>query len=187
MRAGLLLWVGLACALLGCPGDDDVVQDAGPGVDAPGTDGGSPPADAPGVDADAFVAPRLEIGTGLVEFIEVAEGDDVELVAGPQGGWHVDVAIRLYGMNPMDMTLEIHGFDDATDEQLTVPIRRILTMRRVRDQGDHFLRLGDQAVFMVLSPEEAVARDLRLEVRAVPAEGEGASATKVVHVIDEIE
>ena len=182
-----LLLIALAFAMTGCPGDDDSFDAGGvdaPGMDAPGVD--APRVDAPGVDVGP-VAPRVEIGTGLTEFIDVADGADVELVAGPQGGWHVDVALRLYGMDPMDMRLRIEGRNDATGDVVTVPVERILTNRRVRDMGDHYLRLGDQTVFMVLGPEEATDIDLRIDVTATPVEGEGASAQKIVHIVDNVE
>ena len=149
-------------------------------MDAGRTDAPSPDVGA-GVDASVG---RIEIGTGLTEFIEVADGGDVELVMGPQGGWHVDVALRLYDLDPMDMQLVIEGFYVEDDESATIEIERLLTLRRVRDEGDHYLRVGDQLVFTVTDGSQVEGRDIRIEVQAIQADGGVGRASKVIHVVD---
>jgi len=179
-----LLFVSLlVLPLAACPGDDDAPPVGRDG----GADAGSPSADGGGEGDDAATpsGPRVEIGTGITSFVPVADGEDVELVMGPQGGWHIDVTLRLYEMDPMDMRLNIDGYDADTGEMLALPIERILTTRRVREEDDHWLRLGEQLVLGIASPAEAVGKDVRIVVRAMPVEGEGASAEKTVHVIDE--
>ena len=37
----------------------------------------------------------LSLGTGVLEYSPVSENDDITIVHGPQGGWHIDVAGRL--------------------------------------------------------------------------------------------
>ena len=169
--------IGLLVLVLswGCPSEDDDPTDVGPGTDAPRVDAGE------GVDASVG---RIEIGTGLSEFIDVAEGADVELVMGPQGGWHVDVALRLYDLDPMDMQLEIEGFYVEDDESATIQIERLLTLRRVRMEDDHYVRLGDQLVFTVADGSQVEGRDIRIEVRAIQADGGVGRASKVIHVVD---
>lgn len=39
---------------------------------------------------------HVDLGTGIAEFVELAEGEPVELVYGPQGGFHVWTAIRVH-------------------------------------------------------------------------------------------
>lgn len=149
------------------------------------TDAGESP-DVPRIDVgdvDASTG-RVEIGTGLTEFIDIDDGDDVELVMGPQGGWHVDVALRLYDLDPADMQLLIEGFYVEDDESATIQIERLLTLRRVRDEGDHFLRVGDQLVFTVADGSLVEGRDIRIEVQAIQADGGIGRASKVIHVVD---
>lgn len=158
------------------------------GDDSPPSDGGADSAaDAP-VDATLPETARIEIGTGLTEFIEVPDGGDTELVAGPQGGWHVDIALRLYDLEPEGLFLRIEGEDADTAERVAIPIERVLTARRVRPQGDHLLRLGDQLVMTITMPSEVVDRDIRIRLVARP---EGVSgevmAERVFHIIDEVE
>ncbi len=38
---------------------------------------------------------EVEVGTGHIDFQSLADGGDVELIHGPQGGWHVWTAFRL--------------------------------------------------------------------------------------------
>lgn len=150
-------------------------MDAGENPDVPRVDVGA--------DVDASTG-RVEIGTGLTEFIDIDDGDDVELVMGPQGGWHVDVALRLYDLDPQDMQLLIEGFYVEDDESATIEIERLLTLRRVRDEGDHFLRVGDQLVFTVADGSLVEGRDIRIEVQAIQASGGTGRASKVIHVVD---
>ncbi len=177
MRTALICLMLLACDC----GDDTTPADAGADT-ATTPDSGDRDADR---DADVGSA-RIEVGTGLTDFVEVEDGDDVELVMGSQGGWHVDVALRLYGMEPMDMLIAIHGFDTSSGDEVTIPIERVLTRRRVRDLGDHWLRLGDQAVFMITEASQASDRDLRLEVSATPLDGPTVQAEKRFHVVDRL-
>ncbi len=152
------------------------------GDDAPPGDGD----DDASVPVDLGGAPRVEIGTGVTSFVAVDDGANVELVNGPQGGWHVDVTLRLYQVDPQELTMRIEGYDVASGASVGIPIERVLTERRVQPEGDHWLRLGDQLIFAIDGPEEVVDTDVRIEARITTPEGATASAQKVVHVIDEL-
>lgn len=134
----------------------------------------------------AGAEPRVEIGTGITSFVDIADGADVELVNGPQGGWHVDVALRLYDVNPQELTMRIEGYDATSGDPVGVPIERILTERRVQPEGDHWLRVGDQLIFAIEGPDEVTDTDVRIEARITTPEGAMATAQKVVHVIDDV-
>lgn len=162
-------------------GDDASVADAGGRLDAGNADAGA--ADVGGTDAEA-PAQRVEVGTGLTDFEPIPDGSEVELVMGAQGGWHIDIATRLYGMDPMDLNLRIQGFDAETDGLITIVVERVLTRRRVRDEGDHYLRLGDQLVFAVEDGSQAVGKRVRVEVDATPAGGATVHAEKTVVIVD---
>lgn len=163
-------WVLCACLALAACGDD------GPSDD--GVDAGDP--------ADLGGEPRVEIGTGVTTFVPIEDGDDVELVNGPQGGWHVDVTLRLYQVDPQELTMRIEGYDVESGASVGIPIERILTERRVQRQEDHWLRVGDQLIFAIEGPEEVIDTDVRVEARITTPEGASATAEKVVHVIDEL-
>ena len=128
--------------------------------------------------------PRLELGTGVTTFVDIADGADVELVNGPQGGWHVDVTMRIYDVDPQELLMRIEGYDVATGESIGIPIERVLTERRVQREGDHWVRLGDQLIFAITSAAEVTETDVRIEARVTSPEGARATAEKVVHVVD---
>ena len=55
-------------------------------------------------------AAALEVGTGSWRFEALADGQEVELIRGAQGGWHVWVSFRVRGVPmerpPIRLTLE---------------------------------------------------------------------------------
>ncbi len=50
---------------------------------------------------------RLQIGTGLQTYTALDEGDEVRIIAGPQGGYHVWFAIRLWNWPEDEANLRI--------------------------------------------------------------------------------
>src|SRR5690606_15592460 len=57
--------------------------------------GGDGPPDPEGM-------PEVEIGTGMISFLPLEDGQPLDLVAGPQGGYHFHVHARMRGMAPGD-------------------------------------------------------------------------------------
>ena len=49
----------------------------------------------------AGLAPSLVVGTGEREFETLDEGDEVIMVHGPQGGWHMLGSIQLFNTSPI--------------------------------------------------------------------------------------
>jgi hypothetical protein len=74
-----VLTLSAVLALSGCPGGDD----------------------AP----DANMNVRVELGTGTVEFETLSTDQELELIAGPQGGHHFIVHARMQGMIPGDPSM----------------------------------------------------------------------------------
>lgn len=46
--------------------------------------------------------PALEIGAGEIAFVPLATGDVVEIIHGPQGGYHFTVSMRVQGIDAGD-------------------------------------------------------------------------------------
>lgn len=61
---------------------------------------GCPDDPAPG--RDAGPAAMAELGTGMFGFERLVEGQALDLIAGPQGGFHFVVHARMRGMTPGD-------------------------------------------------------------------------------------
>jgi hypothetical protein len=51
--------------------------------------------------------PWVELGTGEWRFEPLADEQEVELVRGAQGGWHVWVSVRARELGPDDVRMEI--------------------------------------------------------------------------------
>lgn len=80
-------------------------------------------------------ATRVELGTGETEFVPVAEGDPVELVAGLQGGFHVPVSFRAYGYASDRLTLEASARVDAPGWPQAAPIRAAVRVEPLAEGG----------------------------------------------------
>ncbi len=137
------------------------------------------------VGEDTAGGPFIVVGTGLSEFITVENGDELEMVMGPQGGWHIDVSVQIRGLVPEDLELEINGFDEETGEQVAIRVERILSPRRVLEDGEGHVRLGDLLVFMILSEDEIVGRSVRVEARCTQPDGLSAEDSMVVVIADD--
>lgn len=66
--------------------------------------------------------PDLQLGTGVDGYVPLADGDDIIIVYGPQGGYHLDGSLRVQGIDPGDA-------DDLSDP------RNPLTVFQVLDEG----------------------------------------------------
>lgn len=89
--------------------------------------------------------PTFTLGTGLTSFEPLADGNDLDLVYGPQGGWHVDLSLQATGIRPDDLVLRVGA--DRDGRTVSYPVETILQERFVRETDDGWERLGDRAVF----------------------------------------
>lgn len=170
---------------LGTSDAGQVGVDLGDETDAGGTDSGAEDAGLPDAGPPG---PSATIGLGQAELIEVPDEAPAELIAGPQGGFHIDVALRFSELDPEDLRMVLRGFDADTNEEITESVDRTLSSRRVLDRGDHFLRLGDRMIFVTRCTPNIIGRRLRIEaIFAEPNEGRTARDTLVVEVVDEVE
>ncbi len=116
----------------------------------------------------------------------LADGDDIELVAGFQGGWHVETAIRLFGIDVEGATLRITA-RNAIGERLTIPLQRRLTLSRVEVEDDHLLRSGDQLVFDIRMPSAVTGSLCQIEAEIEEASGIRTQASLMLRVVDNVE
>lgn len=124
--------------------------------------------------------PSIDLGTGTGAFQPLAEGADLALVYGPQGGWHVDVALRTAGLNP-DATSIAYLAVDGSDE-VSFPAEMRLASNLVQDTNDGWDRLGDRVVFDVEQDTDVVGRTLQLTVEVVH-DDERLSDGRVVRIV----
>ncbi len=107
----------------------------------------------------------IELGTGMLAFEALNEGDSIELVAGIQGGWHVEVALRFAGFGPQGVHLSYEGFD-AMGESISYETQALLSPKSLLPEGEGWQRVGDFIVLDIASPEEVVGSQVVLKVQA---------------------
>ena len=110
-------------------------------------------------------APELSLGTGLFDFIPLEESGEIELVAGLQGGWHVDAAVRFSGFGPDDVILYYEALDDSANVISHTTSASLSASQIIVDDGD-FVRLGDRVVFNVANGNALVSTTIVLRVVA---------------------
>ena len=128
--------------------------------------------------------PWVELGAGLTTFSPLTDGDPIELVAGHQGGWHVDVSVRGGGFGPDGVILSYEALDATTAESLAFDTYAQLSTGSVIPTEDGWERVDDRIVFDVPDPDEVTGRSLVLRVTA-SLEGGAWSDERRVVVVDE--
>lgn len=139
----------------------------------------------PDAAADAAATmPEVELGSGLTSFVDIqTTGAELELVFGPQGGWHFNLTARLTGFVPEGLALS-YAVADEGGVALHYPSRVVLNARRVVDAGTSVIRLGDRVVLDVRDGRALVGRNLTVSVEAVGANGSRALSARTVTVVD---
>ncbi len=125
---------------------DGAAIEGGPGLDSgPPLEGGS----ANGEPCGTQGTPAITLGTGVARFETLRpNGATLELVRGPQGGFHVYGAVRMARLDPdgAELRYEVRRQDDGTT--LTLERRVRLSRRRIQlRSGMCQFRLGDLLIF----------------------------------------
>ncbi len=141
--------------------------------------------------ADAFRSDgggvaRVELGTGLANFVDIpATGADLELIAGPQGGWHLEATARLYELTVEGLLLSYRI--ERVGTVISMPVEFALSERRLSRDGDRWLRAGDQVRFEITEPADVVGDVVELIVTANPTDGEPVTDSRTITVIDRVD
>jgi hypothetical protein len=96
MRVRALRVAALAGSVVACGGDHDTPRVSSPStaIDAmtlSETDAGAP--------VEPSVEPSLELGTGFSVFAPLEPDQGIEIIAGPQGGFHLWASLRTHGLS----------------------------------------------------------------------------------------
>jgi hypothetical protein len=118
----------------------------------------------------------LELGTGTARFQPLEDGDEVAMVHGAQGGWHLWISARATGLSSGTGSLEIaHGPADGSEEMQS---SRVGVVFDPPDAQGRRVTLGWQAI--LTDPPCAVGRLHRVRVTVTTATGERVSAERDV-------
>jgi len=109
--------------------------------------------------------PELELGTGWDVFTPLADGGDIELVAGIQGGWHLDVSTRFAGFGPNGVHLVYEALTTNAD-RVSFTTEAVLSEFSVLEDDDGWARVGDRVVLDIASAGDVVGETLIVRVTA---------------------
>lgn len=136
-----------------------------------------------------IVDPTLELGTGQSSWEPLPEGARVELIHGPQGGYHLFARFRQRQLGG-DVQVTFRVFPSGGGEPVNDPTDRIRVL-----EGRGLIRTSQgwessSALLVILvqvrNPSEVVGRSFVLEANVTPT-GSGATATtrRTITIIDE--
>lgn len=107
---------------------------------------------------DPDPSPRLEVGTGQ-QFTPLADGETVLLQRGCQGGQHIFVSLRAWGLPPDPVMVDLSLMRTEDGQRVSPPYRvRLLFAQGTGEAPDELTSL----VFQLIHPDQAVGRTVRL-------------------------
>jgi hypothetical protein len=150
---------------------------------------GQGPADAfvPPIDAACSVGggapPWLILGTGSSSLVELPAGADLELVHGPQGGWHLE-ATAVFGL-AVSPDMHVLRYDvTRTDGTVLGTTQIALLERRLTRACGGWFRGGDILVLTITGPADVVGSEVDITVSVLDAGGEVVRDARRVRVVD---
>jgi hypothetical protein len=163
--------------VLGLAACEGVGRSADAGLDATTLEDATIALDAAGPDA----GPVLELGTGLEGFEPLGTPAEVELVHGPQGGYHLTMAMRAWQLVPVALRWQVYRVDDA---RLLADLPLDARPGSFVPTGGALVRAGELVILDVLGPTEIVDREVRIDANVRAATGEMAARSVTVRVVD---
>jgi hypothetical protein len=127
----------------------------------------------------------LELGTGRTTFVPLQAGAPIELVHGPQGGYHLDLTLRLWSDAPEGVILDYEVRRAGEVALVSVSTQYVVEEARLLREGDHWLRLGDRAILAIADPADLVGDAVEILVRGNAGSGEAASDMRAATVVDD--
>ncbi|WP_437944640.1 hypothetical protein WME98_27195 [Sorangium sp. So ce296] len=122
--------------------------------------------------------PAIVIGQGESAFAPLDEGEVVPIEAGPQGGHHVWLALRVTGLRQMGSRLRVGGYFPELEREL-LPFTALVTLRRAGEGRCEIYGIRFQ-VDRGLSVEAVRGRALDVEVALEDPNGDAATAARRV-------
>ena len=110
------------------------------------------------------------VGTGDIAFRELAENENVEIIAGPQGGHHIWISTRISGLDPRSVQFEFGVTDEESEQLLSVDSLQLISPMSTTSEGRWYDRSGLLAV-LEQPAEDVHGRTVILWVNASDAEG----------------
>ena len=132
------------------------------------------------------VPPEVILGSGVDAFDPLADGDDLGIVQGPQGGFHVYGSVRAVGLDPGDPeNLYAESNPTTTFTAYNGDVRVDLgasTYQQGLDPGPepYYQMIGRLVILDIASPAELDGVTLRIEVVITDVDGVSAGDQRMV-------
>jgi len=148
--------------------------------------------DDAGCEAAAAYAPTCDIGSGSAAYEQLAEGGPIEVVRGPQGGYHVFGSLRVGGLS----TGEGLDLSDPGNPSVTFSVDGVSGLlggytglqRVFTPAGDGLAELfGEVLILDIDSPEQIVGTEAILRAEVTDSCGTTVSAERHALFVDEEE
>lgn len=123
-------------------------------------------------------SPAIDLGQGVSGFTPLAEGQEVPIEAGAQGGYHMWLALRVNGLRQMGSRLTVQGAFPDLDVAI-LPVTMIATLRRA-EEGPCEIYGVRFRVDAGLPVETIRGQALDVEVHLKDPNGDSATATRRV-------
>lgn len=131
--------------------------------------GAPDPARPSGESEGVFGDPWVELGTGTSSWEALADDDPIELVAGTQGGWHLDATVWFGGFGPTGVVL-VYEAVDTDAERVSYVTQAQLAPQSVLEADEGWYRVGDRVVLDIDDASDVVGEELILRVTAALGE-----------------
>ena len=130
---------------------------------------------------DPNLPPAVEVGTGEIAFEPTEDGDTLEIVQGPQGGFHLLTSVRVHGIAPGDrgdltestnptLTLDVTGPDG--DSWIAIgPITQGLDPAPLSERPFTHQMTGRFAILDILAEDELAGQSIDLSVHIAAEDG----------------
>lgn len=139
---------------------------------------GTTQVDAGDIDAPP-IEPSIAIGTGEIEFVPITDGQNLQFVQGPQGGYHFLASMRVTGVDPGDRRNRDDPRNPTTEFRAYLGDQRVDLMASRYVQGldaspglsDTYEMVGRLLILDITDPAQLRGMDTRLEVTVTDADG----------------
>ena len=127
---------------------------------------------APEEDADEFAYllafdASVELGKGLDAWTPFEEEEAaIDIVVGAQSGYHLELAVKLWGISPEGVALSFEVIDVEKNEVVSYPTREVLRGATTTCSAEGYCeRTGIRVIFdLVSDPEDLVGKELLLRL-----------------------
>lgn len=135
----------------------------------------------PGCDVDYTIdgPPELEVGTGEFAYEAVADGDELAIISGSQGGFHLLLGVRMRNLDPNRVRMESSVRDAESGDMLGEPLFFRGTFFRGETDDWEYAGLPAQ-----VEPSVVRGRDLTVTLTATDRDGRTVTDTMLVVPVD---